>query len=161
MTSDLWNRLVKVRALKFTSRSKSPGKRADTSGQGDVEVSHVDDLTLLFSERVRWENEAGKELVLRNVYRWTRMRDDSFIRLEHLRHGPDKPVHLADLYTDGDNVFQSKEPHHCGADTYTAAVEAGETELVLSWRVKGPEKDEAYCSRYRDQGCPKLVTRGT
>ena len=50
----------------------------------EVVVRRVDDSTLLFEESVRWKNEAGQDLLLRNVYRWTRAPGGAFIRLEHL-----------------------------------------------------------------------------
>ncbi|MHC4323394.1 MAG: DUF6314 family protein, partial [Planctomycetota bacterium] len=82
-----------------------------------------------------------KQFDFHNIYRWQFEWDAGVIRLEHLRHDPNRPVFLLDLTPADEATFESVSPHRCGADFYTATVKFGDDSIDLRWQVKGPKKD--------------------
>ncbi|MHC4143823.1 MAG: DUF6314 family protein [Planctomycetota bacterium] len=137
--TDAWQRLLAVRAFRFSVRSNDRTSGWNGTGAGTVTIAVIDSSTVTFTERGRWD--FGKQLNFSNCYRWTLAEDAGIIRLEHLRFGPGKPVFLLDLAAIDASTLESISPHHCGADFYRASVKLGRDALYLHWRIKGLKKD--------------------
>jgi hypothetical protein len=147
---EVWDRLCAIRELVFEARSRSAQKTGWTgSGRGTVKVEQVDAATLLFHETGAWTPEGGRAITFNNVFRWTADRDARFIRLEHLRFGPQHPVYLFDLVPVSERVLESAEPHVCREDFYAARMEYDELTVRLHWTITGPKKDERIVYSYR------------
>jgi hypothetical protein len=133
----------------FEARSQAAQPTGwDGVGQGSVQVERVDDQTILFRESGSWIPETGRQTTFTNVFRWTMDADGRSIRLEHLRLGPDRPVHLFDLMLTAAGALQSAEPHVCREDRYAAQLEYDDGGIRLQWKITGPKKDETICYRY-------------
>jgi hypothetical protein len=102
----------------------------------------VDAATILFHESGSWRQESGQETSFKNVFRWSIDAEGDVLRLEHLRFGPDRPVHLLDLAVVGIGVLEAAEPHVCSADRYNGRMECGPESVQLHWAVTGPKKNE-------------------
>jgi hypothetical protein len=118
-----------------------------------VEVVVIGNSTITFTEHGTWTRDCGKQFDFRNIYRWRFDWDADAIRLEHLRHDPNRPVFLLELAPTDDTTFESASPHRCGPDIYTATVKFGSDGVDLCWHVKGPKKDaEIRCTYAEDFG---------
>lgn len=71
----------------------------------------------------------------------------STLGLGHARQG--QPKVLVELVWQKVGQWRSKEDHLCGKDVYHCQVEELPGEIVLSWRVRGPEKNQLLIRRYR------------
>jgi hypothetical protein len=143
----LWAKLKTISRLDFTATSRSPENSGwNGSGVGTVCVSTSDERTIHFSERGQWrpsDNATGvaPAITFTNTFRWTWQ--DSRIRLEHLRFGPDQPVYLFDIVALSATEFHSVEPHVCREDRYAASVRLDRKKICVGWIVTGPTKDES------------------
>ena len=145
-----WTRLLAVQELAFEARSCAATNTGwNGSGKGVVQVEVVEAGVILFHERGTWTPEAGRQTTISNVFRWTADPDFRFIRLEHLRFGPDHPVYLFDLVPVGEGVLESSEPHVCRKDLYAARMEYDEQAIRLRWTITGPKKDEHISYTYK------------
>ena len=104
----LWDGLLRVRAVRFESRSSTPGW--DGVGNGEVAVDSSSLSALVFTESGVWHPSQGRETRFSNVFRWTLGATES-LKLEHLRFGPEHPVYLFDLLPDSDDRWASVKPH--------------------------------------------------
>jgi hypothetical protein len=146
--TDAWDRLRAVRGLRFSAKSDDRTSGWNGTGTGTVKVAVTGDSTIIFTEHGTWVGDSGKQLDFHNTYRWSFDWDASSVRLEHLRHDPNRPVFLLDLVPTSDSRFESVSPHRCGADIYAATVEFGDGTVDLHWNVRGPKKDASVCCRY-------------
>jgi hypothetical protein len=146
--TDAWERLCAVRRLRFSVKSNDRTSGWNGTGTGTVSVSVTDNSTITFTERGTWAGDSGRQLDFHNVCRWSFDWNAGSVRLEHLRHDPNRPVFLLDLAPTDETTFESVSPHHCGADVYTATVRIKDDEVDLNWRVRGPKKDASICCRY-------------
>ena len=146
---DTWQRLLAVTQLRFEAHSRAGSKTGwNGHGTGVVRVETVDYATILFHESGSWRQEFGQEIAFRNVFRWSVDDECDVIRLEHLRFGPDRPVHLLDLAAVGEGVLEAVEPHVCGPDNYSGRIECGPESVKLNWTVIGPKKNESIAYTY-------------
>src|SRR5437870_4089499 len=92
LAKDLCDTLRRVTALPFEAR----GSAWTGSGHGSVVVASPADDVVTFTEAGTWRSDRGSEFRLRNVFRWSAVGSE-LVRLDHLRFGPDHPVHLFNL----------------------------------------------------------------
>jgi hypothetical protein len=104
----LWDGLQRVRAVRFFSRSDTPGW--DGEGVGSVAVHSPSASVLVFSESGSWHPSKGRDSRFTNVFRWTLGGPDA-VKLEHLRFGPELPVFLFDMSPDSEGRWASVKPH--------------------------------------------------
>lgn len=138
----LWTALAHVRRLRFSAQS-SMESGWNGAGEGVAAVTALNDGCMIYSESGCWTTARGETMNFTNVFRWTLLPDLQRIRLEHLRHGEDKPVHLFDVETIAAGDFRSVQPHVCREDLYSAVLRIDNGQLLLRWRVTGPRKDNA------------------
>jgi hypothetical protein len=132
-----------VQELTFEARSRAAAYNGwNGSGKGVVQVEAVKAGVILFHERGVWVPEGGREITFSNVFRWTADPDGHFLRLEHLRFGPDHLVYLFDLVPVDESVLKSSDPHICGEDVYAAQMEFDHETVRLQWTITGPRKAE-------------------
>jgi len=144
-----WTRLRAVQELTFEARSLATSNTGwNGTGTGVVRVETAEPGVILFHERGTWTPEVGRQTTFTNVFRWTIDPDGPFIRLEHLRFGPDHPVYLFDLVTVNVGVLESSEPHVCREDLYAARMEFDEQTVRLRWTINGPRKAETISYTY-------------
>lgn len=98
---------------------------------------------MTFTESGSWFPAVGRVLRFRNVFRWSRAEAAGGLRLEHLRFGPDRPVHLFDLVPGQGGLWLSSTPHVCREDCYSAHLAVREGRIEMGWAVRGPSKDES------------------
>lgn len=139
--TDARQRLCAVRSLRFSANSNDRTSGWEGVGTGTVNVTVTGNSNITFTEHGTWAGDSGKQFDFHNIYRWVFNRDAAAIRLEHLRHDPDRPVFLLDLVPADDTTFKPVSPHRCGEDFYTATVKFGDDVIDLRWQVKGPKKD--------------------
>lgn len=144
---EAWQRLRTVRELSFEARSGAiPNTGWNGRGEGTVQIVAAEDLTTIFHEKGLWAPDVGRPFPFNNTYRWTLDSAACFIRLEHLRFGPEHPVYLFDLIPAGQTLV-SAEPHVCRNDLYAAQMTFDQQFIRLSWTIIGPTKNESigYC----------------
>ena len=146
--TDAWERLCAVRSLRFSARSNDRTSGWNGTGTGTVEVAVTSNSTITFTERGTWTRDCARQFDFHNIYRWRFDWDADAIRLEHLRHDPNRPVFLLDLAPTDGTTFESVSHHRCGADLYTATVRFGNGGVDLRWYVRGPKKDAEICCVY-------------
>lgn len=142
MTNDIrsvWSHLAQVQILSFRSESRT-GIGWSGSGSGRVKVLCPSPDVLVFEESGRWQQSGGKELQFSNVFRWTLLADH--IRLEHLRFGHDNPVFLFEMAPDEEGNWRDINPHPCRDDCYSATLRTEAEQLLVTWSVNGPKRDE-------------------
>ena len=147
----LWSRLAAVRSLAFDARSAA-GTGWNGVAVGTVAVGRPRDDVLIFTESGAWTAVgSAKPIAFNNVFRWTRFAEH--LRLEHLRHGVDRPVFLFDLAATDDGNWREARPHLCGDDVYRATLLLADTPantgVDLAWTIDGPKKREAIDYAYR------------
>ncbi len=145
--AEVLSRLRKVQALTFTARSgKATGW--DGVGTGKVAVFNEGTSTVVFSESGLWKPSIPDRPAVRfnNVFRWSKSGD--FLRLEHLRFGPEHPVLLLDMALSSDGRWREVTPHECKEDCYTASMSAEGDLLRVSWTILGPRKQESILYTY-------------
>jgi len=146
---DSWQRLLAVTRLEFEARSGADSKTGwNGHGTGVVRVESMKFATILFHESGSWRQKSGEEIAFRNVFRWSIDTEGDVIRLEHLRFGPNRPVHLLDLAIVGEDLLEAAEPHACGADNYSGRMQYGQESIQLCWTVIGPNKNESIAYTY-------------
>lgn len=146
LTQRVWERLQEVTSLSFVACSSAPEKTGWTGeANGMVDVQRPSSGCLHFVESGAWSTPQGKRTEFSNIYRWTLLGHG--IRLEHLRFGPDRPVHLVDFVPVERNRMGSETPHVCSADLYRAWLDLDEN-VRLSWSITGPRKQETIVCRY-------------
>jgi Family of unknown function (DUF6314) len=145
-----WSRLLSVHELAFEARSRAATYTGwNGSGRGAVQIEAVESGVILFHERGAWSPDGGRQSAFSNVFRWTADSDGRFIRLEHLRFGPEHPVYLFDLVSVDNGILESSEPHVCREDLYAARMECDEQAVRLTWTINGPKKAENISYIYR------------
>lgn len=147
----VWRRLNEITHLHFKSESGSLSSKSGWNGTGDgfVQVDRQQKI-ITFKENGAWNTSEGKQLVFRNIFRWTYKQEEAVISLEHLRFGVSRPVFLFDLGMGQiDNQLVSVEPHICVEDTYTGRLDIQTDGFDLHWNIKGPRKNEHIHYQYR------------
>jgi hypothetical protein len=141
--------LLNVQELTFEARSHAiPNTGWNGIGKGSVRAEKLDAGVILFHEQGTWTPEVGRQTNFTNVFRWTADNDGCFVRLEHLRFGPDRPVYLFDLVPIDGNVLESSEPHVCREDLYAAKMNFDEQTIRLRWTIDGPKRAETITYTY-------------
>jgi hypothetical protein len=143
----LWAHLRRVTTVKFVAQSQSATGWSG-SGAGAVFVDLAGSDVLVFSESGIWRPIRGRESRFTNVFRWTILGPSS-VRLEHLRFGPNNPVHLFDLGVRTDGAWVPDDPHVCIQDCYSADLEIEDDGVDVSWSISGPKKMESIRYEYR------------
>jgi Family of unknown function (DUF6314) len=100
-----------------------------------------------FHESGSWRHDGEREVRFTNIYRWTRTEDG--VSLEHLREGPDHPVHLLELAQALDGDWRPVSPHVCNEDCYSATLGLTDGAIVLRWTIVGPRKKSLIECAYR------------
>ena len=93
--TELWGCLRRVRSMHFVAQSET-ATGWNGAGTGSVVVAGLSEGTLTFTESGSWRSAEGRESRFSNVFRWV-LAGPELVRLEHLRFGPEHPVHLFDL----------------------------------------------------------------
>ena len=137
---ELWARLNAIRTLQFRSESRSC-TGWNGVGNGVVNVVMASANSLIFMESGQWQQNGGNLIRFSNRFRWSKQ--DTHLRLEHLRFGCENPVFLFDMAPDESGVWRDVKPHPCRDDCYSATLELGENRLLVNWSVQGPTKDES------------------
>jgi hypothetical protein len=154
LTKHVWDRLQMIKSLSSLISSTAAEKTGWTGEAiGIVEVQRPSSECLHFVESGSWSTPVGKRIDFSNTYRWTLL--GTRIRLEHLRFGADRPMHLVDFIPDADGRMSSEHPHVCTADLYRASLDLGE-KLKLSWSITGPRKRETIDCRYSTEEAERL-----
>ena len=115
------------------------GKQTHTLS-GTVEVEKTYRSEMVFKEKLHWEKGSSLLINSKNVYRWNFPLTGN-IKLEHLRFGKNNPVDLVELIPAGENFWQSKIPHICNNDLYSAELTLASENIILCWTVKGPNEN--------------------
>jgi hypothetical protein len=131
--TSFWDRLSKIKRVSIQTHS-------GLQGFGEVSVEKAQQ-TLIFTEKGQWTAEA-QELGFSNVLRWTIDHSAQMIALEHLRHGPARPVFLFHLAPIGPKTLQSIDSHLCRDDCYFGRIEVSDRHIRFLWRILGPRKNE-------------------
>ncbi|ENY71296.1 hypothetical protein G114_13808 [Aeromonas diversa CDC 2478-85] len=141
----LWCCLAQIASFSFEAR-QGEGSRTDWSGQGQGGVTLLPwQGGVRFEESGHYTTPHGQVLAMSNSYGW--QRGEAGITLCHLRFG--SPVHLFELKPIAAGIWESDEPHQCGADRYQARLVRHDAGFDLSWQIHGPRKNEALAYRYR------------
>ncbi|CAN5281761.1 hypothetical protein BH09PSE6_BH09PSE6_11840 [soil metagenome] len=137
-----------IGSLEFTARSAVP-TGWNGSGMGRVDVATPDPDTVVFTESGHWTPAgSGQSIRFNNVFRWTRC-DQGRLGLDHLRFGPDQPVHLFELAAESPTVWASRADHECVDDRYSARLEWRHDVVQVRWSIIGPRKSEDIAYLYR------------
>jgi uncharacterized protein DUF6314 len=137
---NFWDKLTKVKQLKFTAKLKNPEEGSQVKrGQGEVIVTKESPYTLVFHEKGTWN---GPDIGFSNHFRWTLDRQTAMISLEHLRRGVNNPVFLFNLIPASRHSLVSEGAHLCADDAYFGQLTETAAALRLKWRVIGPRKNE-------------------
>jgi hypothetical protein len=140
----LWQSLQAVDRYHFDS-FPGPGSMTAWQGSGTGSVSiQVDDKTIRFNESGQFHTADGSPLNSTNVFIWEQLAES--ISLSHHRH--DRPVHLFELIPTTEYCWSSAEDHLCGDDVYSGKLKEMPYGFELTWRVRGPRKDECLFYRY-------------
>jgi len=142
LNSEVLPLLRRVHLLRFEAHSEA-STGWDGIGKGMVSVSEPAHGVIVFKESGSWQPSAANLISFRfnNTFRWSLVGE--LLRLEHLRLGPDSPVHLFDLASGEKGVWQAISPHQCREDCYTASLRVMEEQLLVAWNVVGPTKMES------------------
>jgi len=134
-----WNRLKTVKMLLINAKLHT--ETLIKKGKGDVKVIEESPSILLFHESGTWQMD-DREIQFSNSLRWTLDVSSGTISLEHLRHGAAKPVFLFHLKPKRETLLASIDSHLCGSDAYFGQIQLGSHFLQLSWKIKGPKKND-------------------
>ncbi|MGA7614017.1 MAG: DUF6314 family protein [Thermoanaerobaculia bacterium] len=149
-SSEILERLRRVGELRVSARATGVSGWSG-EGSGSVTVESPSAEAVVFLEEGKWLTGVG----FRNVYRWS-LTSSRGVRLEHLRLGPDRPVHLVDFAPESESLWNSVDPHRCGDDSYSARLELREDSVALSWSIAGPRKEQTIDLRYGWEA-PKII----
>lgn len=97
-------------------------------------------------EKGTCRREGGGENPFWNLWVF-RPRASGGCEVAQARRGEPQYLVLIKLVSEGRWV--SEEKHLCGQDEYACEVELGRGEVVMTWEVRGPEKDYRLVRRYR------------
>ena len=147
MTLDKSDLLTKLQSVSEFSVTASDANNWSATGSGMVSVEQSADNILVWRETGIWDKGLA-HLEFSNTYRWTRTHDKEF-QLEHLRYGIDQPVKLVDIRSLDEDHWRSTSPHYCGQDKYFLDLNIKIDQLILDWKIKGPNKDQHSTIYYR------------
>ncbi len=138
---------------KFSCITKLHTQSFNTEGKlthslsGVVRVEINSGKEIIFEEQIRWENESSLLMNSKNVYKWTFLTSGN-IKLHHLRFGSNNPVFLVELVKSGKKFWESKEPHNCNNDLYSAKLYLEKNSIILQWKVTGPTENYSLETTY-------------
>jgi len=135
----LWEALMGVSRVKLIASSSN--WRA--AGEGTVEVMEKGSI-LEWIERGQWKGAQS----FRNHFRFTFLRQQGMIALEHLRYGEGRPEFLFHLVPIRPGIFESTDPHLGGEDAYLGRLYHHPLFLELTLKTIGPKKHEKIESIY-------------
>jgi len=148
-TAIIWGLLDQVQSLALSAFTKDRGSFFhNAAAVGRVEVSRTGSRVITFHETGLWTSPDRQTIDFRNIYQWRLSDRDDTIRLTHLRYGTDNPVHLVDFTPLRPDTLQSVQPHICGSDQYSAELGTDGGGILLSWRIRGPSKNDVLNCRY-------------
>lgn len=132
-------------------REPAGGGRVVIRGAGTVEAVHDSVGALVLRERGSWRPQGRPgSTAYTDALRFRVSPTGDRLVVEHVRRG--EPVVLVALVPDADGRMRSGAPHVCGADVYTAELEAVGGSVLLRWRIRGPGKDQEVVRSYRVRG---------
>jgi len=133
-------------------REDNPSAVALYRGSGAVEVLREDECTIRFEERGEGNVLAldANPMQFQNVLRWSLISDEA-VSLEHLRGGISNAVPLARFEKQGPGIWQSREPHLCGEDTYRATATLADDIWSVNWEITGPRKSQVIRFLYSEE----------
>lgn len=135
----LWNGLYAVSRVKLIASSST----WNGIGEGTVEVIEKDS-TIEWIENGKWEGAQ----TYRNHFRFTLLREQGMISLEHLRFGKMRPEFLFHLVPVRPGVYESTDPHLGGEDAYLGRLYYNQLFIELTLKTIGPKKHEKIESIY-------------
>ncbi|HSW71928.1 MAG TPA: winged helix-turn-helix domain-containing protein [Chlamydiales bacterium] len=130
-----WERIVQVQQMTIRTHT---GEEAI----GEVNVKEEKPGVLLFIVRGKWVKGVEQDMAFHNSLRWTFLFEDSLVRLEHLRHGPNHPIFLSHLAPITPRHLQSIDPHLCQGDCYFGRIEFSKLGIYMTWRILSGDKNE-------------------
>ena len=142
---ELHQRMAAVSGFSFTARGGPQSQTAwNGTAIGQVSVAR-DGKSLVFNEVGNFTPECStRSFNQTNFYRWEFL-DDS-VNVYQERRG--EPVFLVNLIVQ-DDIWQTHESHLCVKDLYSLKLEIIENEIIATWTISGPKKDESLEYRYR------------
>lgn len=124
-------------------------------GEGTVEVDRhraSDDASqsggLLVTEAGTWALDGGRPMRWTARSRW--WADGAALAVEHHRQGV--PASATLDWTG--RQWRARAPHQCPPDAYDVALAVTPGEVVVTWTVTGPRKDDRIATRYHAPGLP-------
>ena len=141
----LIEKLEKVKSLNFVVNHPNPSLNIELNC--NLKVNKPNESTIITEELGDWVNNEGQKVVSKNTYKWT-IRNDSILKLEHLRFGEEKPIFLVNFYNDKNNLWKSLKPHICEQDIYQAELVISHTNIKLTWSIETPKHTYSIVSTY-------------
>ena len=112
------------------------------AGEGGVSAA-CDGAVLVVSESGTWAPEGGRPMRWTARSRWRT--EGAALAVAHDRQGVP-----ASAVLDGDGrQWTARTPHLCAPDAYSVALAVMPDEIVVTWTVTGPRKDDRIVTRYR------------
>ncbi len=121
----------------------------DYEGSGRVRITWLDMTTMEYDEEGSWHHPSGKIIHFRNIYRWVRDDIAGCLKLYHRRNDAVDPVFLCEFVPSGAGRIVHATPHVCGHDTYLGELQLTADGMELSWRIRGPAKNDQLSIIYR------------
>lgn len=143
-----WEKLLTVKELSFSAKSKRGESLSTKFGKASVEVISSSSSTLIFQEKGVWFDEKRPDSVFNSSFRWTLDLKSLLITLEHLRYGSAHPVFLFHLTPSQPFALESVDAHLCSADTYLGNIVWDRSHIDFYWRIIGPLKNDQLTYHY-------------
>ena len=140
--------LSKVRVVRVSAQSKKGGGDGNYAGAGSVQVHRQDDFCLEIIEGGvgGGVQESSPPLRFSNHLRWS-IHSESCLQFERMRTGAESVVLRLQVGDDG--VWRTLNPHLCGADLYEVTAEARVGEILVTWKILGPQKAHLVLFEYK------------
>lgn len=133
------------KALQVVSRVKLIASSSTWNGTGEGMVHVIEKgSTLEWFERGQWKGAQS----FRNHFRFTFLREQGMIALEHLRFGEARPKFLFHFIPIRPGIFESTDPHLGGEEAYLGRLHHTELFIELTLKTIGPKKNEKIESIY-------------
>ncbi|KIC72367.1 Uncharacterized protein DB42_DE00130 [Neochlamydia sp. EPS4] len=144
-----WKSLKNITKLTFISRTYSKDVKGwNGQGRGEVKVTKQSHTLLIFDEKGTWHNQQGMQFNFYNIFRWGLDLKACKISLEHLRQGANRPIFLLHLVPSNPHLLSSLNSYFCKQDIYSGKVYFEPFSFQLTWRIKGPHKNEQIAYSY-------------
>lgn len=111
-------------------------------GEGAVETRRQRGAVVV-TESGTWAPEGGRPMRWTARSRWRA--DGDALAVEHYRQG----VPASATLDPAGRQWRARAPHPCPPDAYDVALAVAPGEVVVTWTVTGPRKDDRIVTRYR------------